>query len=330
LSLALEEVRGLLVSLLPPGASDFYDIENADASIYKFFAGLADSFKLYGFDVIDLIRTEFMPSTCVQKLPDWEAALGLAGSLTAATGSNSARQAAIMAKLRESGASTLDNVRATIAPLLGYADPADLVIYEPSRAAQKAAHSYGESGMSVSFTTSAAVRSLGLHDGGWLSAASVQLSLTLTHSDMSLVTVVLTAPSGATITWTSFATGSASSTTYVLYGLGSSAVSTTTDGLVGESMPGDWSVSVSASSGTGTLIAWSLFAEGIGGKRGLGESMFEWAVYADPLLVNSPDYVAVRAALQRIKPAQTLADLLLSIDPIPDNNTTIPDGFIPA
>jgi hypothetical protein len=140
-ALSLDEVRRFLLNLLPPGADKLYDLTPA-GDVFKLFDGLAATFKQFGFDLIETLRVEIFPSSCVQKLPDWEKALGLTGTFTTTNGTAAQRQTGVLSKLREFGSFTPYFVRSIIAPLLGYADFTQLRVIETNRDALTALHTY--------------------------------------------------------------------------------------------------------------------------------------------------------------------------------------------
>lgn len=325
-----DQARSILVALLPPGHP--YDTDNPNADMYSFFHGLGQTLKKFGFDLVDIARVEFNPAAAVQKLPDWEGVLGIVNTSPVQPWllDTPTRQAAIVGKLRESGAVTFDNIRAAIAPLLGYTNPNQLVVYECSRSALTALHTYSTSPVSsipANSSVSSSITINGGSDGGTVSAAGAQVGITITFGDVSQLTVQLTSPSGTAVSWT-LGTGSATSTLYNLY----------SETFAGVSVDGTWTLKITNASGsTGTLVSWSNFVEGVGQNLATGGAIFEWGVYADPALVGSSstaNYPAALQALGRIQPSFSKAYLLRSIFPYPDTtsgaNMAIPDACIPS
>src|SRR5512146_2647759 len=104
---SLTEVRSLLLQLWPPGR--LYDWSTRTSNVSRFLDALAEAIKTFGYDLVDRLRRELNPATTVEKLVDWEEALGLLGSYTARNGSIAQRQAAVVGKLREFGALTVAN-----------------------------------------------------------------------------------------------------------------------------------------------------------------------------------------------------------------------------
>src|SRR5262249_28516552 len=106
--------------------------------------GLAEALKTFGYGLVDRLRREINPASGIEKLPDWETALGIAGSYTSRFGCVTQRQGAVVGKLREFGAFTLANTRSILGPLLGYANPGRLVIVETDRSKIRLAHTYSD------------------------------------------------------------------------------------------------------------------------------------------------------------------------------------------
>lgn len=322
-----EDARSILVSLLPPG--NLYETEDPGDDLYKLFAALGKTYRVLGFDYVEKLKREINPATAIEDLPDWEAALGISTFLSAG-GNNATRQAAIVAKTREQGATTLENVRGIIGSLLGYASESDLVVYECNRAALKTKHTYTglpNSSGTIPVSASVLTRHFMVSDGD-VSAAGVQLTLNITHTVSANLSVTLTNPFGASTTWTNISTGSITTSDIVLYDKASN--SSTVGAFIGKPMAGQWTMTITSSATTGTLVSASLFAEG-GGKDGRGGSIFTWGPYADPDLVGdggaSPDYRGARFSLKRIKPAYSRAYLITENDGLPGD--LIPGRCIP-
>ena len=341
----LEQARTSLKSHFPPGASDLYDWDNPDTDIYRLTLAAAQYLKQFGYDYVDLLQLqEFSPATAVLKLPDWEAALGISyGSASPANQWTATRQNAVVSKLREGGACTLANIRAAIEPLLGYstANVGTLQVIETNRAALTAAHTYTNATGATIGAVGNAVQTVTVADDGVISAAGVQVTVTLTTAAVSLVSFVLLGPAGSagqvSASWSAgyLGNGAASNSTYTLY-LPSAA---------GKAINGVWNFTVQAGSAAVTLVNWAVIVEGAGrdsaGNDGLGASIFEWGVMAEPPKANSPDYIGARRALARMQPAYSKAKLLFQTQDtvhstgyqnaaIPDDPLCLPDSVIPG
>ena len=292
-----------LLSLYPPGTNDLYDVDTPASDVGAFFVALAQALAAQGPARVATLRTEVMPSTAVQKISDWEAALGLLASTN--TGQ---RQAAVVGKLREQGASTLANVRAVIAPLLGYANSSALGIVESSRSALTTLDTYTNAISGTIAGGGSLTRLILVSDDGTVSNAGAQLQLvTPVISNLADVSVTLTGPDGTAVIW---------STLPFFRGYSSYAGTLTLRSLTfaGKQINGEWTVTVSSSAGNVSWASLGLFVEGIGrygsmaGCEGLGAQNFSWSILVDPTMVgvSSPtDYAAARRALLRIEQAHT-------------------------
>lgn len=314
-------VRSILLQLWPPGR--LYDWSTPTSNVSRFLDALAEAVKVSGFDVVDRLRRELNPATAVEKLPDWEDALGIAGSYTARNGTIAQRQAAVVAKLREFGALTRANVRAIVAPLFGYVDASALAVLETPRSAMRAAHTYTDgrsypsaNGISASVVTA---------DGGVVSRAGAQLDLNFATAPTQPFVVSLHSPTQRFKQWTSASLGPAS-TNYRLYA----------PEFSGDACGGTWSVSILALSFMTTvpaLSSWSIFVEG-SGRSGLGGDIATWGVFVDPALAGKngvpADVDAARAAISRVKHAHTVGLVVTSLAAIPDDPSSLPDACLPA
>lgn len=323
-SVTLDQARSAIVALFPPGK--LYDFENPDADIYKHTEAIAKLIKKYGFDIIDTVRTEFDPSLCVQKLPDWEGALGIGNDkrVNITSPANSTRQASIVSKLREYGGSTLNNIRSIVGPILDYADNSTLTIIECNRSTLTSNHNYIKN-VEASIPASGTVtQTIWVPDSGVVSDAGVRIQLILDHAGTGNLQVSLSSPptTSTTVTWSVTAGNKDSQYTYYY-----------SKDFVGVPIMGTWTLKIvnDEAATTGSLYFWYLFVEGIG-VDGLGGNAYEWGVYADSAKVGAgADYRAAWKAIQRINPAYAIGYLIKSINPIPDDNSaSIPDQCIPV
>lgn len=327
-----EDALDLLVQLLPEGAAKLYGILNKSGDPYEFYAAIADAFKTYCYDQIDILRGENNPLTAIYRVTDYEAVLGLSASATALTGTLQQRRNAIVSKLRESGAFTLANIRAIIAPLLGYANASDLQVIESDRAAQTAAHTYTATGGAIGANTSLSV-SIVVNDDGGLSSAGLQLQLPITSTNPEQLSVSVTGPTTGTgsgqivlnFTAGSFPAGAVTANVFQLNDLTSK----------GKWITGTWTVRVWTGAAVCTLGTVSLFAEGCGqrdsgGYDGLGASQFKFLVYADAAKMGvsgAASLEAARGALKRIQPAYALGTVVSNASAQPSASLFPP--FVP-
>jgi hypothetical protein len=321
----IDDARRYLLSLLPPGAEQLYDLIPL-GDVFLLFDALGEVFKTYAFDLLNTLRQELFPSSAVQKLPDWETPLGIAKQAPALFGAIAQRQAAVVAKLRESGPCCDPVVQSIMGPLLGYFPTTPVQIVKTDRSALRLAHTYGfaqDVTLPAGQTTSL---SIVVNDGGKVSKAGAQLNLVFSTADLRSYAVTLTAPDGKAKTWT----GGWSTTPVTLFA----------PELAGSKIQGAWTLSIiNGSAAPSTLFAGGvLFVEGIGPNQRTGGAVFEWGVYADPAHVGESgtpmDVPSILETLARIKHSVSPASLLLSVNPYPDTasgpNSAIPDMCIPV
>jgi hypothetical protein len=324
MAVTLEEAIDLWIQLWPKGR--LYDWYNTSADIYKLFASFAETFKLYGYDVIDTLRAELEPRTAVEKVIDFEEALGIAGSRTAKSGTLTQRRAAVIAKFREWGAGfRVHTIKAVLGTLLGYANPPDIEVLEVDRAGLKLQNSYG---MACDFTIpNAATTTIPIYvrDGGIVSPAGAQLNLLFDAAPLTGFTIRLTAPNKAYKEWVQGATNLWQSVPVVLYAAE----------LAGAACNGVWQLAITNASGSDRTLysdAW-LFVEGLARGQRTGGAIFTWGVAPDPNQVTNADYASAELSVQRLGHAHTEGALVLSKEPWPTvfsgPNAAIPGRCIP-
>lgn len=319
---SLAEIRALYLQLWPEG--DLYDWFNTASFIFKHIDATAQFLKTYAYDLLEALKLEIFPPTATYKVADYEAALGLSNTRIAQTGTLDQRRAAVVAKLRESGAFTRPNVRAILGVLLGYADPSQLVIYGSDRTKMRLAHTYGDAVDNAVTVAdgSPVVRDLWIVDSGVVSKGSAQPTIRITVPALETVSVTLLAPDGkTTYTWSKLGTGAATNLDVTLNGTA----------FVGVPCAGRWRITVSVGAGaaSGTVKRIQLFVEG-----DLHRDLKDWGAYADPNLMGGSgvpaDLAGAAAAIERIKFAFTTGHLLLTALAIPNKSTTLPGQCFPA
>src|SRR5579872_5621297 len=320
---SIEQARSALKGAFPPGADLIYDWDNSTdpSELWKLTQAVAAFLKYYGFDYADLMRQEVNPLTVVAKLTEWEGALGITQAPASSVNKWIAtRQTAILSKLRESGASTLAYIRGVLEPLLGYtgANIGTLQIVETNRAALTTAHTYSNSTGASIGSNSNVSQTVYVSDDGGVSAAGVQVTVTITSTNPEQLSFMLTGPlvngqpsagSGqASVSWAAGALpkGSVTSVAFTLYEHATSA---------GKYITGNWTLQINTGAATCTLVSWSLFVEGAGlrdvnGGSGLGGDMFAWCIFADGTKTNAPDLVGARNAIVRIQPGYSQGTLI--------------------
>ena len=183
-----------LISAMPEGFGDLMDLNDPDGP-GPLFAALGQVIKQVGTDQVDDLRDQLSPLSCsMETLALWEAALDLAASRLARAGSDAARRAQVIARLREWGAPTRDLIKRVVYTYLGYSTPMDVVILESDRTALRDLHTYRWTGAR---TIGPTLVSFGVLDGGTAGSGGAQVDLTLKASDLTAITVSLTAPDGS-------------------------------------------------------------------------------------------------------------------------------------
>lgn len=324
-------VEAWLVALWPPGVRDLYDLDNPSSDVCNFFAALAQAFRAFGTSLVDELRLELNPGTAVEKLPDWEAALGIAATRRPTT-STSVRQAAVVSKLREAGSYSRAELEAILGPLLGYTDPTQLAVVETSRAGLTSIHERVVAGGAIPGSGGGSLTVLFyVDDAPAVSAAGVRVRLRLTHGSLADVGATLTGPtadgSRAHVTWPPGTLGRGAAVAADVLARSLAAAGLRSEGL--------WQLDVYSAGAAGTLVAAGLFVEGAGrdsaGWDGRGSEVFEWAVYADPSLEGTAwpsDRAAALRAMTRIQPAHTRGAVLTTMIARP--GALVPSQFVPT
>lgn len=324
MSTTIDEARRYLLNLLPPDHEFLYD-ETTTGDVYLLFDAAGEVFKRFAFDVLDTLQRELYPSSAVNKLVDWITATGLGSEIVAQFGSVTDKQAAVVGKLRESGAFCDPVVASIFSALFGYFPTTPVEIMKSDRALLRQMHTYGVPVDSVVPAGQTVKFFLQSPRGGKLAKCGAVLELAFTSSATGY-TVVLTAPDGSSKTWTV----TDPDIPFRLY---------TTD-LVGASVLGTWELDISNTGGIDNtlLSAPMLFVEGIGTDYDLAGAVFHWGVFADIAHLGengaTPDLAAAAASIERIKHSHTRGWLITSKNPIPGvssgPNAAIPGRCIPV
>lgn len=334
MTISRDEAKQLLVSLLPPGSDQLYELANT-AVIGGTLYGLAGALKDVLLDRVEQLHLELNPSTMTEKIPDWEAACGLTSTPIARFGTIAQRRNAVIAVLRTSGSFSLDDIRAIVQPYFLYADPSQIQIVETDRAALRTMHTY-------SYTTPETIPLGSTQTLGVLVADNPMVSPAGAHLVMNLdgyvgdVTLTLIGPDGFQV---SFPPGtlpprSVMGQAYDLVALG----------FAGRAIRGLWQLRVRTQSSFLTFNSWGVFVEGLGNiydtavpphkvGEGLGSAMFQFAVVADPALLGTGyDLQGAQRSLSRWKSAHTVGVIGLAAMTyaIPDTPSATPDAAIPG
>lgn len=321
----------LLVQLLPRGADAFYGLLRKSGDPYNTIAGFADGLKAYCTDAIATARAEVSPLTANLKLPEYESMTGLSQTTIALSGTTQQRRNQVVSKLREQGAATVNNVIAILAPLLGMF-PANVQVIESNQAAITTAHTYTNSTGASIGANSSATQLVTVDDGGVVSDAGAQVTVTITSTNPEQLSFALTVPAGSTYTMPA-GTLPAGSVTGVAFKVNFIAAASAVFSF------GNWSLRVNTGAATCTLVSWALFVEGIAQGQDTGGARYWYGVYADPAHLGetgaAANFAAARAALRRITPAHATGELLQSIsgaypDVTSGVNSSIPDECLPV
>lgn len=335
------EVKALLVSLLPPGSEQLYDLSES-AYIGGMLSGLAGAVKDSATDRIDALRREVNPSTITELLPEWEQATGLAYAPIARFGSIEQRRNAVLAALRMNGGSfSIDDIRSIVQPYLLYQDPSQIVILEVDRDALRTAHILTNStpvtvAMGVTGSSTVAVT-----DDPRVSAAGATAYVVVSTTRLDTLSIMLEGPDGSQVSygpgWLARDATSVSTETYRLFA----------PTFARKAINGVWTLRFLNAAAATTIHTWILFAEGEGTifdaavppnriGEGSGGAIFSFAVVADPTKLGvGYDLEGARRAISRWKPAHVLG-LIINGSPfggwcaIPDTESAIPDYAIPC
>lgn len=326
--------RNLLGALLPPGFTDWFD-DSPGSFLDGILGGTAEMLVAVVLDGTDAISAANNPATLSDAAPwgydDWETALALIDTPTAQAGTLAQRQGAILARLREHGASTLPNVESAVLGL----GVSEVAIAECNRAALTTAHTYTNATVTALPPSSTTTITITVADDSQVAEMGAQLTLALTHSHIEQLSVTLIGPNGtygqATHTWAALGTGSAPL-----------AITLCAVDAAEKSIAGAWTVAITTGAASGTLNSASLFVEGIGRDAtdgdGLGEAMFEWGVIVPngDLASTGVTFDQLLTLARRWNPAHCTAtvvrgQLLTGLLPaIPDDPNCVPNQCIPG
>lgn len=124
--MTLAEARAILLSLLPPGIDGWTDFsEDSDPDLL--LKGLAAELVADGVDLTETLAAEVNPQTASSTggLAAWLEAMALPAQVT-----EELERARVLARWRERGTPTIDNVKASVAAITGY----EPTVIEHSRA----------------------------------------------------------------------------------------------------------------------------------------------------------------------------------------------------
>jgi hypothetical protein len=323
------EVLQLLISLLPAGSEQLYDL-SASAYIGGLFQGLAGSLKETVLDRIEALRGEVNPSTLVELLPVWEQACGLAFTPIALFGTVAQRRDAVLAALRMSGSFSHDDIRAIVQPYFLYANAAEIEILETPRTAYITAHTYSNTTPVTTPAATPALSTVSVLDDPAVGQAGATAIVNLTTTRLDRQLFALRGPDGFRVFfglgWLSQEASSVTNQTYFLFA----------PRFARKAIRGTWTLEFHNLDVGSTVNSWGLFVEGQGVNfdrsvppvrigEGLGAGIFNFAVVADPAKLGTGfDLEGAQRALTRWKPAHTVG-AIVQISPITSDVCAIPD-----
>lgn len=335
-----DDAKRFLVGLLPKGTTDWLDVESAVSNLGQLFYAHGGGWKTYGLDLIDTLRRELNPAAMEQKIPDWEAALGLSETPIAKYGTTAQRRNAVLAWLRQSGSFSLPDIRAVVQPYFLYANSSNIAIVETSRSALTTLHTRTSSTIVTITAGNSSYQDFTVLDDGD-AAPGLRVVLNWTGTISTTTTVLLVSNAGVKF-WSheDFGTGAALAQDVTLWA----------PELTGVGFPvgGTWRIYVFSGANDVTINSWSLIVEGVGVLydgytppnrigQGLGAAMYEFAVVAqEDLLGTGYDLVGAQRALNRIKPAHVNCTIVWRATgagaayAIPDTRSATPDAAIPG
>ena len=339
MSLSDNDAFVLLQQYLPPGLTTWQDTTSSGA-IGKMWRAIAQAVNLYGYSVLDTLRAELGGLTLSARAPDWEAVMSVAGDALATYGTIAQRRSRLVARRRESGASTTANIQAAAAAIMGYSPQ----ILEMNRATLTALNTWPALGNSAIVANSNVNRTFAVLDQPKVSGSGAQVTFTITHIHVEHLQIALQGPTPDNVskvwplgTWTTD-TGSVVAKSYTLASPG---------GFATTAIYGTWTLTVTESGGdAGTLGDCNLFVEAIGrdviGFDGLGSEIFGWGLFYNtvptPPLTLSAGSTADQIAtlVQRWNPAHCVGAVVLDsvlqpgvMGAIPDDARAIPDMSVP-
>jgi len=290
--------KAKLLGNLPPKLGDWLDLSpNSDPD--KVIEASAQGTSEAIVANLDDLAADANPITAtLTGVAAWEEAFAVTSSATALYGSAAERRSQIIARHRESGASTLANVQAALIAVTGSATSVSIIEHDRATLRSLNTHSFPTITATVGNTASA---SLAIGDNALASYAGLQLLLNISTGDEGTFSVTLIAPDAQEFTPSGVVVDGADHWYYW-------------PEFAGGVIDGTWSISVDNTGGGATDVqvdAANVFVEGIGrsasGAEGLGANIFEWNALVDESLTSSTTYTRLlaRQIVERWAPAHT-------------------------
>lgn len=351
-----------------PG-NTFHDFDDSTSPDAQLLAWYAEVFRLFGWNILDIMARELDPRSAILKLREMRATWGV----TQDPPRIQEQRALIIARMREYGApASLFGVAAAVGVVLGYADPSQLETMEISADQLREALRYvyrsnqgGPVPVAASFdpATNLVIRTPFLYDGGAVWDAGSKLFLRFDAVCGKEIHVRLVGPDGTTVDWSPI-TRWQEVTEHVLFGKGHAL----------KAVHGNWTLYVRRTGGPAVNLLGDLGPIGVGSsllvagapapsvgpevapplgppqpksvpnvvrEAGLGRHKFWWGVFADVTKLGvktAADFGAARGALGRIRHGYQKGDLILSKAPIPTDpgdamtagRQALPDMCVPS
>lgn len=311
--------RGLTEALIavkqhfPPGDDQLYDWDTFGSWTARDLREKARALlALWGQQ--EKLRRELTPQAASETLSDWERLMGLAKTPIAQRGSDGARQAQLVARWREFGASTPDHI---LAALLAICGPTAVTLIETPRSLLTAENWYEFPVGALPLTISASGDSeldVVCGDNAPVSSGGARVTLRVTHPSVEDLYLVIYAPDGTNSGRYYFGTGAASGQDFVFRWKAAQ----------GLAIDGVWRIVITDGGAAGGTVddpagdgISGLFVEGIGrspaGFDGLGANIFEWAIRVDEAAVASTyDRAVARGLVRRWNPGHCRGYLVLT------------------
>lgn len=342
-----KELLDFMLQGLAPGIADSWDLQPnpADPDFYEELYAVAQSLKFAVKDRIDQLKTERNPAAAVEKLQDYELALGLLQTRTAQFGTIAQRQGQVVGRFRESGGLTKFSIQTVMQAYLRYASPADILVIEADRPATKAVHTYAfPAPLVLTGTTNLTIN---VPDDSYVSDGGAQLRINVEVAGSGTAGIIeLAGPDGFRHRWDVFDYRSLG----VVVGMNTVfdlelraqdfAPQLADDGYtwVRRKINGTWTLTLKF---LDKLNSAGLFVEGVGrnaaGQDGRGAALFTWGVLAETAKLGAgADLLGAAEAVRRMDHCHLNGHLLLdghditSLAAIPDDPNAIPDECIPG
>lgn len=326
-TVTFEQAVALVKEHFPPHSDELYDWDRYGKNVYQIVNWLGEALKVYGYDQVDRLYREILPTSCIEMLPAWEELLGIQLTPSALeTLSIDERRALVLARLREKGPLTVAAVEAIFAALVRYAPGLHPDVLLIPTTSIRVANLYTDTldaptGIPVgtAFDGTNLIRyTRTILDGGVVWDAGVQVQLELSAGNTEGLRIQLTGPDGTVAQWEGGPTGLSAEPIY------------RSPAQAGAAIHGAWRLNIYRVAGAPAvnLISWSLYTLGKH-HGGRGQAKFWWGVYFDP----AHQYAAPRdieGTLDRITQSYEHSYRIYSLTSSPGTSNHRAGLFIPG